>query len=260
MKKRLVLGERDINVLHALHLHGALNLRQLNQLCFGGVSSETARKRIRKLHQADYIGASVTDNKEEKGRPEHLYYLCALGSGALAQSQNISEQTIVTGPPNIKHKDHLARLVELHLVWQKTACQENIVEFQFFTKRVAHSTKDGNEFLSVAKAYADAVITFKRRNEPFQSMLIVLETGNLRQVRHWEPKINAFVKTTMSVLVVALNEKRLNTLKEWTLPILMSAGVEEDRFDFILYDEVVRKGFISPIERCTKRSANKILV
>jgi DNA-binding PadR family transcriptional regulator len=260
MKKRLVLGERDIDVLNALHLHGALNIRQLTQLCFGEISSETARKRIRKLHQADYIGASVTDNKEEKGRPEHLYYLCALGSNALAQNQNIPEQTIVTGPPNIKHKDHLARLVNLHLAWQRTVSQEKIIEFKFLTKRVAQSTQNGNEYLNAAKAYADVVITFKRHSEPSQSMLIVLETGNLRQVRHWEPKINAFLKTNMPVVVVALNEKRLNTLKEWTVSVLKTSGVEEERFDFILYEEVVMKGFFFLLEHCTKYSANKLLV
>ncbi len=100
MKKRLVLGERDIGVLNAIHLHGALNSRQLAKLCFAEASFETVRKRLRKLHQAGYLGATATDNKEEKGRPEHLYFLAALAASALANSKNISEQSIVVGLPN----------------------------------------------------------------------------------------------------------------------------------------------------------------
>jgi len=243
MKKRLVLGERDIGVLNALHLHGALNMRQLAKLCFGEISSETARKRLRKLHQAGYIGATVTNNKEEKGRPELLYFLAAPAVIPLARSQDISEQDIVVGPPNNNHKDHLARLVDLHLAWQRTAKEEKIADGNFLTKRAAASTKNGNEHLSKAKGHADAVITFKRTTEDTQTMLIVLETGNLRLTRHWEPKLNAFLKTNIPVLVVALDERRLSILREWTLPLVKAAGIEDERCLFSLYDDIMMKGF-----------------
>jgi predicted transcriptional regulator len=260
MKKRLVLGERDIGVLNALHLHGALNMRQLAQLCFGEVSSETARKRLRKLHPAGYIGASVANNKEEKGRPEHLYFLAAPAATALARSQDMPEQAIVIGPPNTNHKDHLTRLVDLHLAWQQTAKQEKIAEFKFLTKRVAASMTNGNEHLNNATGHADAVITFKRAAEDTQTILLVLETGNLRRARHWEPKINAFLKTNTPVLVVSLDEKRLNTLREWTMPMLKAVGMKEERYIFSLDDDIVMKGFRSSMEHCTKGSIIKIPV
>ena len=244
MNKRLILGERDISVFNALHLHGALNMRQLVKLCFGEISSETVRKRLRKLHQSGYIGANVTNNKEEKGRPEHLYSLAAPAAAALAHSQNLSEELIAIGPPNTNHKDHLAHLINLHLAWQRTAAQEKIVDYKFLTKRVAASNKNGNECLNQAKAHADVVITFKRGAEDMQTMLIVLETGNLRQARHWQPKINAFLKTDMPILVIALNEKRLSLLREWTRPILKLAYIEENRCLFSLYDEIAMKGFL----------------
>ncbi len=260
MKKRLVLGDRDICVFNTLHLHGALNMRQLVKLCFGEISSETARKRLRKLHQAGYLGTTVTNNKEEKGRPEHLYYLDTPAATALAGNQNIPEQAIVVGPPNTNHQDHLARLVDLHLAWLHTAKQEKIVDSHFFTKRIAASIQNGNEILNKAKAQADAVITFKHNTEGRQTMLVVLETGNLRQVRHWQPKINAFLKTDMPVLLMAMDERRLATLREWTLPMLKAAGAPEDHYFFSLYDEIVEKGFITSINRCTKDSAAKISI
>ncbi len=261
MKKRLVLGQRDIGVLNALHLHGALNSRQLAKLCFAEAGFETVRKRLRKLHQAGYLGATATDNKEEKGRPEHLYFLADLAVAALASSQNISEQVIAVGPPNTNHKEHLTRLVDLHLAWQRTAKQEKIAEFDFVTKRVAPSTKNGNEHLNEAKGHADATITFRRSAEDHpQSMLLVLETGNLRLERHWRPKINALLKANKPVLVVALNEKRLDTLREWTLPLLKAAGIAEERCLFSLYDEVVMRGFLHSKACCTKGSVAKIPV
>ena len=254
MKKRLVLGERDIGVLDALHLHGALNMRQLAELCFGEVSSETARKRLRKLHQSGYIGATVTSNKEEKGRPEHLYFLTAQAAGALARNKNIAEKSIIIGPPNNNHKEHLTRLVELHLAWKRTAKHEKISDCSFLTKRVSFSNRNGDELVNAAKGHADAVITFNKGEDSQQTILIVLETGNLRQTRHWQPKINAFTKTNIPVLMLALDERRLDTLRQWTLPMLKDAGVCEDRYLFGLYDEVVMKGFVSTIEFCNGHS------
>jgi hypothetical protein len=260
MKKRLVLGERDICVLNALHLHGALNSRQLAKLCFAEAGFETVRKRLRKLHQAGYLGATVTDNKEEKGRPEHLYFLADLAVSALARSRNMSEKDIAIGPPNTNHKEHLTRLVDLHLAWQRTAKQEKIVESDFITKRASSNTKNDNGHLNEAKGHADVTITFKRSPEDPQSMLLVLETGNLRLDRHWRPKINALLKANKPVLVVALNEKRLATLREWTLPLLKAAEITEERCLFSLYDEIVARGFLYFWDRCTKGSIEQIPV
>lgn len=260
MKRRLILGKRDIFVLNALHLHGALNSRQLTELCFPDVSHETSRKRLRKLRQSGYIDAAAMNNKEEKGRPEHAFFLNINAAGALARNKDISEETIIVGPPNANHKEHLARLVELHLAWQRTAKQEKLSHFDFFTKRVCESTKNGHPEMNAAQRHADATIIFSKQEGSSQTILVVLETGNLRQTRHWLPKMNALLKANLPILIVALNEKRLDVLRQWTLPILDKAEIEHERCLFGLYDQVVSHGFLYANTYCTKGNAIKISV
>ncbi len=260
MKRRLVLGKRDIFVLDALHLHGALNSRQLTQLCFPDVSHETSRKRLRKLREGGYIDATAINNKEEKGRPEHAFFLSTNAIAALAHGKDISEGTIIIGPPNANHKEHLARLLELHLSWQRTAKQEKLLNFGFLTKRVCESTKNGHPELNLAQRNADATITFSRKEGSSQTVLVVLETGNLRQSRHWIPKINALLKANLPILIITLNEKRLDVLQQWTLPLLDKAGISHERCLFSLYDEVVTHGFLSANARCTSGNITKIPV
>lgn len=66
MKRRSILGPRDISVFYTLHLHPALSLKQLAELCFSDVSYETARKRLRRLHQSGYMGAKKSNAVQTK--------------------------------------------------------------------------------------------------------------------------------------------------------------------------------------------------
>ena len=127
MKRRSILGPRDISVFYTLHLHPALSLKQLAELCFSDISYETARKRLRRLHQSGYMGAKTVERNSEKGRPERLYFLNAKAAKALAENRDILENTISIGAPNTKHQEYLTRLAQLHLAWQKTAEKKNFL-------------------------------------------------------------------------------------------------------------------------------------
>src|ERR1700722_6440220 len=117
MKKPSVLSPRDISVFYMLQLHPALSFKQLAELCFDDVSFETARKRLRRLHQSGYMDAKTSKRKEDKGRPERVYFLNVKAAKALANSKNIPEKAIAIGAPNAKHQEYLLRLAQLHLSW-----------------------------------------------------------------------------------------------------------------------------------------------
>ena len=76
-KKSVVLMERDINALLELYLHRTISSSQLARLCFPDISYETARKRLRRLQQAGFTGASSSGRMEGRGRPELIYFLPA---------------------------------------------------------------------------------------------------------------------------------------------------------------------------------------
>lgn len=61
--------ERDINALLELYLHRTISSSQLARLCFPDISYETARKRLRRLQQAGFTGASSSGRMEGRGRP-----------------------------------------------------------------------------------------------------------------------------------------------------------------------------------------------
>ncbi len=92
MKRQSVLRPRDISVFYTLYLHPALTLKQLAALCFPDVSYETARKRLRRLHQSGYMGAKAVETNADKGRPESIYFLNAKAAKALAENKDILEK------------------------------------------------------------------------------------------------------------------------------------------------------------------------
>ena len=256
MKRRSVLGPRDISVFYMLQLHPALSLKQLAELCFDDVSYETARKRLRRLHQSGYMGAKTINRKEDKGRPERVYFLNAKAAQALANSKNIPEKAIAIGAPNIKHQEYLLRLAQLHLAWQQTAKKEKWLSHTFITKRTLKTLEQSSS--SLAKENADATISFTNKGGEKQTILLVLETGNLRPTRHWIPKITALLKTNLPILIITTTRHRLDTLRKWTLPMLEQAGLAHDRCLFMQYDEIIKYGFLSICAYSTTGSAMKI--
>jgi len=255
MKKRSILGPRDISIFYMLQLHPALNSKQIAELCFDDVSYETARKRLRHLHQSGYMGAKTIERKEEKGRPERVYFLNAKAAQALANSKNIPEKAITIGAPNVKHQEYLLRLAQLHLAWQQTAKKEKLLS-TFTTKRAIQS--DDLDHSSKAMPHADATITFTNKGAEKQTISVVLETGNLRPTRHWIPKITALLKTNLPILVVTTNRDRLDTLRKWTWPMLEQAGLSHERCMFMVYEEILRYGFLAISAYSTAGNAMKI--
>jgi hypothetical protein len=254
MKRRSILGPRDISVFYTLHLHPALSLKQLAELCFSDVSYETARKRLRRLHQSGYMGAKKVERSSDKGRPECLYFLNDKAAKALAENKDILENSISTGAPNTKHQEYLARLAQLHLAWQKTVKEEKLFNHHFITKRAVSSSST----LLKANEHADATISFTNKEGEKQTILVVLETGNLRPTRHWLPKMTALLKTDLPILIVTTSRHRLDTLRKWTLPMLEEAGVTHERCMFMVYEEIIRYGFLSISAYSTTGSAMKI--
>jgi DNA-binding PadR family transcriptional regulator len=254
MKQRSILGPRDISVFYALHLHPALSLKQLAELCFSDVSYETARKRLRRLHQSGYMGAKTAEHTSDKGRPESLYFLNAKAAKALAENRNILENSIPIGAPNKKHQEYLAHLAQLHLAWQKTTREEKLINHHFVTKRAVSSTAA----LLKANEHADATISFTNKQGEKQTILLVLETGNLRPTRHWIPKMTALLKMEFPILVVTTSRDRLDTLRKWTLPMLEEMGLSHERCMFMVYEEIIRYGFLAISAYSTTGSAMKI--
>lgn len=254
MKRHLILGPRDISVFYTLHLHSALTLKQLADLCFPEVSFETARKRLRRLHQSGYMQTKSTMAKTDKGRPERFYFLNSKAAKALAENKNIIEHSISTIAPNIKHQEYLTHLAHLHMAWQRTAREENFFSYTFSTKRLLNPKIKNCK----ANENSDAIISFATKEGKAQTILLVLENGNLRPTRHWIPKMNSLLKNGFPILVVTTNRHRLDTLRKWTLPLLEEAGIPYERCMFMVLEEVLRYGYLAISAYSTAGSAMKI--
>lgn len=178
----------------------------------------------------------------------------AKAAKALAENKDILENSITTGAPNTKHQEYLARLAQLHLAWQKTAKEEKLFNHHFVTKR---AVSNGSNVLK-ANEHADATISFTNKEGEKQTILVILETGNLRPTRHWVPKITALLKTDHPILIVTTSRHRLDTLRKWTLPLLEEVSSPHERCMFMVYEEIVRYGFLSISAYSTTGSAMKI--
>lgn len=239
-KRSLVLMKRDVWALVQLYLHRTISSSQLAALCFPDISYETARKRLRRLQQAGFTGASSSGRMEGRGRPELIYFLTTSGAKALEQHRGISWETIPTGPPHTYHKEHFLRLVDMRLAMEK-AERDNIVDAVDWTT--------GREFwkelagdLTNLEEQADATISFKYPGFEQLKVLLEIDTGNFRQTRHWEPKIRAFLKTGYPVWVVTGSSTRILTLRKWTAPLLEEAGVGPGKCVFSVYQEIMDRG------------------
>lgn len=239
-KKSVVLMARDLDALLELYLHRTVSSSQLARLCFADISYETARKRLRRLQQAGYTGASSSGRMEGRGRPELIYFLTAAGARALEQHRGISWETIPTGPPHTYHKEHFLRLVDIRLALEDAVQAGMISSLEFTTGR--EFWKELASDLTEAEEQADATISFSYPDMPPVRILLEIDTGNFRQTRHWEPKIKAFLKTGFPIWVITGSAPRILTLRKWTQPLLESAAVGPGKCVFAVYNEIVEKG------------------
>ncbi|MBU6450677.1 MAG: replication-relaxation family protein [Cyanobacteria bacterium REEB67] len=241
-KKSVVLMPRDVEALLELYLHRTVSSSQLAKLCFSDISYETARKRMRRLQQSGFMGASSSGRMEGRGRPELIYFLTAAGARSLEQHRGISWETIPTGPPHTYHKEHFLRLVDVRLALRDAESRGEINTLEFTTGR--EFWKELASDVTAAEEQADATISFVYGVEDPTPVRILLEidTGNFRQTRHWEPKIRAFLKTGYPVWVVTGSEPRILTLRKWTQPLLEEAEFGVGKCVFAVYGEIVEKG------------------
>lgn len=244
-RRNLILMERDVWALVQLYLHRTVSSSQLAILCFPDISYETARKRLRRLQQAGYTGASSSGRMEGRGRPELIYFLTAAGAKALEQHRGISWETIPTGPAHTYHKEHFLRLVDVRLAMEDAARQSIIGDLEWTTGREFWKELSGD--VDAIDERADATAGFRYPGMDLLKVLIEIDTGNFRQTRHWEPKIKAFLKAGFPIWVVTGSTTRILTLRKWTAPLLDEAGVGPGKCVFAVYDEIVEKGIFGSV-------------
>jgi hypothetical protein len=244
-KRSLVLMQRDIEALVQLYVHRAITSSQLALLCFGDISYETARKRLRRLYQAGYMGAASSGRMEGKGRPELVYFLTTAGAKALEQYKGISWETVPTGPPHSYHKEHFLRLVDIRLSMLQAQQQGIIANLEWATGK--EFWKELAQDIAEDEEQADATISFSYPATQPIKVLLEIDTGNFRQTRHWEPKIQSFLKAGFPIWVVTGSEPRILTLRKWTAPLLEAAAVGPGKCVFAIYDEIIEKGLFGAV-------------
>lgn len=239
-KRNLILMQRDIAALEELYHHRTISSSQLAQLCFPDISYETARKRIRRLHQSGFMGAGTSGRMEGRGRPELIYFLSTAGAKILEQNQGISWETVPTGPPHLYHKEHFLRLVDIRLALETAEKQGIIAGLEWSSGREFWRELSGT--LNSLEEQSDATIQYAFPSmEPIR-VLLEMDTGNFRQHRHWEPKIRSFLKLGHPIWVVTGAVPRILTLRKWTAPLLEEARVGPGKCVFAVYNEIMQNG------------------
>lgn len=251
-KRNIVLMERDINALLQIYLHRTITSSQLARLCFSDISYETARKRLRRLQQSGFTGASSSGRMEGRGRPELIYYLTNQGAKALEQHKGMTWEEIPTGPPHTYHKEHFLRLVDVRLSLFDAEQAGMISDLDFSTGREFWQELSGERGYGVEQA--DATISFRYPGTDQIRILLEIDTGNFRQTRHWEPKIRSFLKTGYPIWVITGSAPRIMTLQKWTAPLLAESGVGPGKCVFTIYDELINLGVFGAVWQRTDGS------
>lgn len=251
-KRNVVLTKRDIEALIQLYLHRAVGSSQLAKLSFADVSFETARKRLRRLYQAGFTGSASSERMEGRGRPELVYFLTLAGAKTLAKHWGIAWETIPIGPPHTYHKEHFLRLVDIHLMLRDAQRNKLIQDLEFFTGREFWQELSAEH--KAAQSQADAAISFKYPGKQKIKVLLEIDSGNFRQIKHWEPKMTAFLQTGYPVWVISGSVARIATLSNWTKPLLDKAKVGPGKCVFAIYDDVLAHGIFGAIWQRTDGS------
>ncbi|MCW5824701.1 MAG: replication-relaxation family protein [Cyanobacteria bacterium TGS_CYA1] len=253
-KRNVVLMERDLTTLFEIFVHRTITSIQLAKLGFHDVSYETARKRIRRLQQAGFIGSATSGRMEySRGRPENIYFLTPLGAKALEQYRGISWNEIPTGMPHSYHKEHFLRLVDIRLLLMQAQLDGIITHFEFRTGREFWRELTKEE--AIGSENADATITFQyNASQPEITVLLEMDTGNFRQTKHWEPKINSFLKTGLPIWVITGSAPRISKLQQWTQPLLEAGGAGAGKCVFAIFEDLMSAGFFGAVWQRTDGS------
>ncbi|MBX9770179.1 MAG: replication-relaxation family protein [Candidatus Obscuribacterales bacterium] len=237
-KKGLVVMDRDVESLSQLYVHRTLTSGQLARLAFGDISYETARKRMRRLMQANLIGCASSERSEGRGRPELLYYLTQHGAHVLEQKRVIDRREIPIGPAHTYHKEHFLKLADI-CISLKDAEDIGLIRNFAWLQGEDFASQWAKQHGAEMTEHPDAAISFAFPKGEQMIILLELDTGNFRQTRHWEPKIVNFLFTGHPIWVVANSETRIATLSEWTLPLLTANGVGAGKCVFAVFSEIM---------------------
>lgn len=242
-RPNLQLTPRDIEALSQIHLHRVMTSTQLAELCFHDITYETSRKRIRKLKQGGILGAQASDRIEGRGRPEYVFYLTQLAARELERHANISSDEIAYGPPHTYHVEHLLRLVDMRIAVEEAQRKKVIAEYEW----LRGDAYLDNQVQSKDNELADATITYSFPGPGKEKLMALLEvdTGNLRQGKHWEPKLRSFLKSGYPIWIITMNASRMTTLRSWTEPLLAETKAKPNQCLFAIFDEIVKSGMFS---------------
>jgi hypothetical protein len=239
-------------------LQRAVGSSQLAKLCFADVSFETARKRLRRLHQAGFTGSASSERMEGRGRPELIYFLTLSGAKSLAGHWGISAETIPIGPPHTYHKEHFLRVVDFHLMLLEAQQKKLIQDLEFFTGR--EFWQELSPEMKEAQNHADATIAFRYLGRDKIKILLEMDSGNYRQIKHWEPKIKAFLQTGYPIWIISASVARIATLCSWTKPLLEKAQVGPGKCVFAMYEDILAHGVFGAIWQRTDGSITDLKV
>jgi hypothetical protein len=237
--------QRDIEALQQLYLHRAMSSRQFAALGFHNCGYETARKRVRKLIKYGYLGVTSRRHSLGRGRPEQIYFVTETGAEALKASPHPVVESVATGLPHSYLKDHCLKVAEIHLALYR-AQQEGIVHNLQWTAGWQLQSNGSQSDRPDAVVSFETVVPGSRHNHATAGDLtqkvtaaIIIDTGNLRQTRHWEPKLHFLLGTVPTIWIITSTTIRILTLRKWTLPVIDAYGAEPRHCVFSVYDDLM---------------------
>jgi hypothetical protein len=236
-KTSLILMHRDLEALQQLYLHRAMSSKQFAALCFHNCGYETARKRVRKLIKHGYLGVTNRRHSQGRGRPEQLYFVTEAGAEAIRESISTGDEPGSSGVPHPYLKDHCLAVAEVHLALRRAEKEGLIKELEWTAGRQLRSEYSGSQ-----SDKPDAVISFENGTGKTITAAIIVDTGNLRQTRHWEPKLHFLLKMVPAIWIITGNTTRILTLRRWTQPVLESYDAKPDHCIFGVYDDLINDG------------------
>lgn len=240
-KVNVVLSERDLSVLLAINSHKSVTGTQLTAICFGDTTYETARKRLRRLNYSGYIGcvnAPLPEYKrraEQRGRPENMYYLTRLGAKTLADKLGVDSSAVVYGPQPQYLRENVLRLVEFRLALMRAKSRGYITDFSWHAPQVYDLDRPDNS----TKLEPDAILSLTYPGGEKVDIILELDTGNFRQTKHWEPKINSFLSYNLPMWILCFDRGRLGLMASWTKAVLDANELGPGRCVLAIYDEAL---------------------
>jgi len=229
----MVLKERDIDVVEAVHRHRVLRQNQLQALFFG--SQTRAQARLEKLYDHGFLERKFLPVARGEGRSPTLYVLDKRGAELLRTERGYDDITWYASSRDLK-ADFLEHTLAINdiLVAVTLACRRE--EYVLETWQTETQLKAAYDYVSVRseRGHAQRVpvvpdsyftIIARERRHPF---FLELDRGTM-QIKRFKTKVQAyreyfrgggyekrFGRKSLRVLTVTTGAVRLENLKKVT--------------------------------------------